>query len=45
VGGNSQNFWIWDLFYIADFIVMAAALFWYNRYHISRTVSIKKNML
>lgn len=45
VRGNSQNFWIWDLFYISDFIIMAAALFWYNRYHISRTINFKRNML
>jgi len=44
VRGNSQNFWIWDLFYISDFIIMAAALFWYNRYHISRTLNFKRNM-
>ena len=25
----------WDLFYIADFIIMSGALFWYNRYHIT----------
>ena len=25
----------WDLFYIADFIIMSGALFWYNKYHIS----------
>jgi hypothetical protein len=32
----------WDLFYIADFIIMAGALFWYNRYHITDHIS-KKN--
>ena len=43
VGGNSQNFWVWDLFYIADFIIMAGALYWYNRYHIARTVLLRRN--
>ena len=32
----------WDLFYIADFIIMSGALFWYNRYHITDHIS-KKN--
>jgi len=35
VNGNSQHLIFWDLFYIADFIIMAGALFWYNRYHIT----------
>src|SRR5919199_1926690 len=35
VTGNSQHLIFWDLFYIADFIIMAGALFWYNRYHIT----------
>ena len=35
VNGNSQNLWIWDLFYVTDFIIMAGALFWYNKFHIS----------
>jgi hypothetical protein len=33
--GNSQHLIFWDLFYVADFIIMAGALFWYNRYHIT----------
>jgi hypothetical protein len=32
----------WDLFYIADFIIMSGALYWYNRYHITDHIS-KKN--
>ena len=32
----------WDLFYIADFIIMSGALFWYNKYHITDHIS-KKN--
>jgi hypothetical protein len=46
VNGNSENLWIWDLFYVTDFIIMAAALFWYNKFHISneirRNVRIKQ---
>jgi hypothetical protein len=35
VNANSQNLWVWDLFYVTDFIIMAGALFWYNKFHIS----------
>jgi hypothetical protein len=35
VNGNSHHLIFWDLFYVADFIIMAGALFWYNRYHIT----------
>jgi hypothetical protein len=35
VNENSQHLIFWDLFYVADFIIMAGALFWYNRYHIT----------
>jgi hypothetical protein len=45
VNGNSQNLWIWDLFYVTDFIIMAGALFWYNKFHISnqmRNLRIKE---
>jgi hypothetical protein len=35
VNENQQNLWIWDLFYVTDFIIMAGALFWYNKFHIS----------
>jgi hypothetical protein len=38
VNGNSQNLWVWDLFYITDFIIMAGALFWYNKFHISNEI-------
>lgn len=30
--------WFWDLFYITDFIIMAGALFWYNKFHISNAL-------
>jgi hypothetical protein len=35
VSGNSHNLWFWDLFFITDYLIMASALFWYNRFHIS----------
>jgi hypothetical protein len=35
-----QNLWIWDLFYVTDFIIMAGALFWYNKFHISNEIKI-----
>jgi hypothetical protein len=38
VNGNSQNLWMWDLFYVTDFIIMAGALFWYNKFHISNEI-------
>ena len=42
VNGNLQNLWVWDLFYVTDFIIMAGALFWYNKFHISN--EIKRNV-
>jgi hypothetical protein len=38
VNAKSQNLWIWDLFYVTDFIIMAGALFWYNKFHISNEI-------
>jgi hypothetical protein len=38
VNGNSQNLWVWDLFYVTDFIIMSGALFWYNKFHISNEI-------
>jgi hypothetical protein len=35
VSGNFQNLLFWDLFFITDYLIMAAALFWYNRFYIS----------
>src|SRR5215207_2565797 len=45
VNGNLQNIWVWNLFYITDFIIMAGALFWYNRFHISDELSRKKKII
>ena len=44
VSGNSQNLWFWDLFYVTDFIIMAGALFWYNKFHISNELTKKKTI-
>jgi hypothetical protein len=44
VNGNSQHLIFWDLFYIADFIIMAGALFWYNRYHVTSTKRSRKTI-
>lgn len=47
VNGNFRHLVFWDLFYVTDFIIMAGALFWYNRYHIisgkksSRTMEVE----
>jgi hypothetical protein len=35
---NLENLWVWDLFYVTDFIIMAGALVWYNIFHISHEV-------
>lgn len=47
--GYTQDFIIghpssypWDLFYITDFIIIIAALFWYNKFHISNFINEKK---
>ena len=35
VKGNLHNLLFWNLFYIADFIIMTGALFWYYKFHVS----------
>jgi hypothetical protein len=35
VSGNFHNLLFWDLFFITDYLIMASALLWYNRFHIS----------
>ena len=42
--GNSKHLVFWDLFYVSDFIIMAGALFWYNRYHIIHGKKSTKTM-
>jgi hypothetical protein len=44
VNGNSQHLIFWDLFYVTDFIIMAGALFWYNRYHITTSRRFTKTI-
>ena len=36
VNGHLHNLLFWDMFYVTDFIIMAGALFWYNKFHILR---------
>src|ERR1041385_3605153 len=44
VNHNVHNLWFWDLFYVADFIIMAGALYWYNRFLISsKLINNKRN--
>jgi hypothetical protein len=34
VNGHLHDLLFWDMFYVSDFIIMAGALFWYNKFHI-----------
>jgi hypothetical protein len=34
VNGHLHSLLFWDMFYVTDFIIMAGALFWYNKFHI-----------
>ena len=36
VNGHLHNLLFWEMFYVTDFIIMAGALFWYNKFHILR---------
>jgi hypothetical protein len=45
VNGNSHHLIFWDLFYVTDFIIIAGALFWYNRYHITSSRNSTKSMI
>ncbi|MGB6530466.1 MAG: hypothetical protein WBF33_20370 [Candidatus Nitrosopolaris sp.] len=35
VNGRLHNLLFWNIFYVADFIIMAGALLWYYRFYIS----------
>jgi hypothetical protein len=35
VNGRLHNLLFWNIFYVTDFIIMAGALFWYYRFHVS----------
>lgn len=38
VNNSFHNLWFWDIFYVTDFIIMAGALFWINRFEITNTL-------
>jgi hypothetical protein len=44
VTGNSHNLWFWDLFFITDYLIMAAALYWYNKFHVSSILKKSNNI-
>ena len=44
VNRNSEHLIFWDLFYVMDFIIMAGALFWYNRYHVATSRRSRKTI-
>jgi hypothetical protein len=35
VNDRLHNLLFWNIFYVTDFIMMAGALFWYYRFHVS----------
>jgi hypothetical protein len=43
MNNNLESTWIWDLFFISDFLIMAAALYWYNRHYIPRELANRKS--
>ena len=30
--GNTKEMWIWDLFFMTDYIVLVGAFYWYNKF-------------
>lgn len=30
--GNTKEMWIWDLFFMTDYIILIGAFYWYNRF-------------
>jgi hypothetical protein len=44
MNNNTGNKWIWDLFFISDFLIIAAALYWYNRYYVTRSLTDRKDI-
>jgi len=42
MNNNTENRWVWDLFFISDFLIIAAALYWYNRYYVTRELANRK---
>jgi hypothetical protein len=45
MNNNMENTWVWDLFFIADFLILAAALYWYNRYYVTREIAERKSTM
>jgi hypothetical protein len=45
INNNMKNTWFWDVFFIADFLILAAALFWYNRYYVTREIANRKSTM
>jgi hypothetical protein len=39
MNNNVESTWIWDLFFVADFLLKAAALYWYNHHYISKELA------
>jgi hypothetical protein len=37
--GSTKEIWTWDLFYMTDYILIAGAFYWYNRFQNSMTIS------
>jgi hypothetical protein len=33
VHGSTKEMWIWDLFFMTEYIILAGAFYWYNRFH------------
>jgi len=31
--GSTKDKWVWDLFYLTDYIILVGAFYWYNRFH------------
>jgi hypothetical protein len=31
--GSTKDIWVWDLFYLTDYIILVGAFYWYNRFH------------
>ena len=31
--GSTKEMWIWDLFFITDYIILTSAFYWYNKFH------------
>ena len=38
--GNLNELWVWDLFFVIDYLILAGALFWFNRYHIPHKIKV-----